>query len=37
MNYEHLLYEVDDEHMCWVALSRSACINAFTTLLCGEL
>ena len=37
MNYEHLLYEVDDDHICWVTLNRPECINAFNTRLCREL
>ncbi len=37
MTYEHLLYEVDDEHICWVTLNRPECINAFNTRLCAEL
>ena len=37
MNYEHLLYEVDDEHICRVTLNRPECINAFNSRLCGEL
>ncbi len=37
MSYEHLLYEVDDENICWVTLNRPECINAFNTRLCGEL
>ncbi len=37
MSYEHLLYEVDAEHICWVTLNRPECINAFNTKLCAEL
>ena len=37
MNHEHLLYEVDDEHICWVTLNRPETINAFNTKLCQEL
>ena len=37
MNYEHLLYEVDDENICWVTLNRPECINAFNTRLCQEV
>ena len=37
MSYEHLLYEVDDDKICWVTLNRPECINAFNTKLCGEL
>ncbi len=37
MSYEHLLYEVDEHHVCWVTLNRPECINAFNTRLCREL
>ena len=37
MSYEHLIYEVDKDHICWVTLNRPECINAFNTKLCGEL
>ncbi len=37
MKYDHLLYEVDDEHICWVTLNRPECINAFNSKLCREL
>ena len=37
MNYEHLIYEVDGDHICWVTLNRPECINAFNTKLCAEL
>lgn len=37
MYYEHLTYEIDDQHICWVTLNRPECINAFNTRLCGEL
>lgn len=37
MTYEHLLYEIDDEHICWVTLNRPECINAFNTRLCQEM
>jgi len=37
MSYQHLLYEVDDEHICWVTLNRPESINAFNTRLCQEM
>ncbi len=37
MNYQHLLYEVDEEKICWVTLNRPECLNAFNTRLCSEL
>lgn len=37
MSYQHLLYEVDSEHICWVTLNRPECINAFNTRLCQEM
>jgi len=37
MTYEHLLYDIDHEHICWITLNRPECINAFNTRLCQEL
>lgn len=37
MSYEHLLYEVDDEHICWITLNRPEKLNAFNTRLCQEV
>ncbi len=35
--YNHLIYEVDVDHICWIILNRPECINAFNTKLCQEL
>jgi len=35
--YDHLLYEVDDEKICWLTLNRPECLNAFNAKLVSEL
>ncbi|MER8961734.1 enoyl-CoA hydratase/isomerase family protein [Mesorhizobium sp. M0701] len=35
--YEHLLYEVDAEHVCWLTLNRPEKINAMNERLIAEL
>ncbi len=37
MNYEQLLYEVDDEKICWLTLNRPEKLNAMTKQLISEL
>ncbi|EHH13727.1 enoyl-CoA hydratase/isomerase [Mesorhizobium amorphae CCNWGS0123] len=36
-NYEHLLYEVDSDHICWLTLNRPEKINAMNNRLLAEL
>ncbi len=36
-NYEHLIYEVDEEHICWLTLNRPQKLNAMNLVLIGEL
>jgi len=35
--YEHLIYETDDDHICWLTLNRPECLNAFNRKLLAEL
>lgn len=35
--YEHLIYEVDEEHVCWLTLNRPESINAMNLRLIAEL
>ncbi|WP_438397345.1 enoyl-CoA hydratase/isomerase family protein [Caballeronia sp. DA-9] len=37
MIYEHLLYEVDAEHICWLTLNRPDKLNAMNMKLIAEL
>lgn len=37
IKYEHLLYEVDEEHVAWVTLNRPEKLNAMNRLLIEEL
>lgn len=36
-DYEHLLFEVDDEHVCWLTLNRPEEMNSFNERLLAEL
>ena len=35
--YEHLIYEVDGEHVCWLTLDRPEKLNAMNLRLIAEL
>ena len=35
--YEHLIYETDADHICWLTLNRPECLNAFNKKLLAEL
>jgi enoyl-CoA hydratase/carnithine racemase len=35
--YEHLIYETDDDNICWLTLNRPECLNAFNKKLVAEL
>ena len=35
--YRHLIYEVDDEHVCWLTLNRPEKLNAMNLRLIAEL
>ncbi|MEM0949171.1 MAG: enoyl-CoA hydratase/isomerase family protein [Pseudomonadota bacterium] len=35
--YQHLIYEVDDDHVCWLTLNRPEKLNAMNELLIAEL
>ena len=37
MTYDHLLYDVDDDHICWLTLNRPEKLNAMNLKLIGEL
>lgn len=37
VEYEHLVYEVDDEHVCWLTLNRPEKLNAMNLRLIAEL
>lgn len=37
IEYEHLLYEVDGEHVCWLTLNRPESLNAMNLRLIAEL
>lgn len=37
LEYEHLVYEVDDEHVCWLTLNRPEKLNAMNLRLIAEL
>lgn len=36
-DYEHLLYDVDDDRICWLTLNRPEKLNAMNLKLIGEL
>ena len=36
MDYEHILYQVDDEHICWITLNRPERLNAMNSKLVSE-
>ena len=35
--YDHLIYEVDEDHICWLTLNRPEKLNAMNLKLIGEL
>ena len=37
IDYAHLLYEVDDDHICWLTLNRPEKLNAMNLKLIAEL
>lgn len=36
-DYQHLIYEVDEEHICWLTLNRPEKLNAMNLCLIAEL